>query len=394
MRTDIIPQHALGLPWLEHFSADGGPPEKTVLEKSPFLIGRGETTDLQVVSHGVSREHAAIVREGRTTRIRDLGSTNGTFVNGRRIKEANLSDGDMVRVADVEFTFCCGEPQTRHDAITQVLASDTSDEFGDSTQDLRRAVRSLHETLVSGCVLGRLKPIFALRKSELAGFQTAEDDVSPASIAYDPNLPPIPGRVIVRLRHLRRARAIEQAAARKGDFFILVNVQPVEVASGRLLELASIYCELLPEPRRLVVAVPCVAAEEVANILSPGGRLRELGASVALSEFGGRDVGKAVVTEIRPDFVKIAASMVAGTSGNSMTLRNNQAMLRAIVKNGTKLIATGVNSPAERAGCLEAGCEFGQGGLFDERESDNIASRGAKFDFSHASLDSTYLSPT
>jgi EAL domain-containing protein (putative c-di-GMP-specific phosphodiesterase class I) len=394
MRTDIIPEQTLGLPWLEYFSAKGGPPEKTVLDKSPFLIGRGESTDLQVVSHGVSREHAAILREGRTTRIRDLGSTNGTFVNGRRIKEVNLSDGDMVRVADVEFAYYCGESQTRHDAITQVIASDAGDEFGDSTQDLRRAVRSLHEALVSGCVHGRLKPIFGLRKSELAGYQTADDEVSPASIAFDPNLPPIPGRVTVRLRHLRRMRAIEQAAVKKGDFFILVNVQPAEVASGRLLELASRYCELLPEPRRLVVAVPCAAAEEVANVLSPGGRLRELGVSVALSDFGGRDVGKAVVTEIRPDFVKITASMVAGIPGSSMSLRSNQTNLRAIVKNGTKLIATGINTPAERAGCLDAGCELGQGTLFDERKSDNVASRGSKLDLSHAALDSTHLSLT
>ena len=173
-----------------------------------------------------------------------------------------------------------------------------------------------------------------------------------------------------------------------------MNVQPVEVASGRLLELASIYRELLPEPRRLVVAVPYAAAEEVANVLSPGGRLRELGVSVALSDFGGRDVGKAVVTEIRPDFVKIAASVAGGIPGNSMSLRTSQTMLRAIGKNGTKVIATGVNSPAERAACLEAGCELGQGALFDEGKRGNDPSRGAKLGLSPASLDTSYLSPT
>ena len=101
MRTQFMPENALGLPWLEHFPAKGGPAEKTLLDKSPFLIGRGESADLQVDSHGVSREHAAVIREGRTTRIRDLGSTNGTFVNGQRTKEAELHDGDMVQVADV-----------------------------------------------------------------------------------------------------------------------------------------------------------------------------------------------------------------------------------------------------------------------------------------------------
>ena len=301
MRTEFIPQNALGLPWLEHFPAEGGPPEKTALEKSPFLIGRGESTDLQVVSHGVSREHAAIVREGHTTRIRDLGSTNGTFVNGQRIKEVNLRDGDMVRVADVEFAFYCGaSQQPRHAAITQVLASDASADFGDSTQDLRRAVRCLHETLLSGCVHGRLRPIVGLRKAELAGYQTAEDDVSPASVAYDLNLAAIPGRVTSRLHHVRRMRAIEQAAAKPGGFFILVNVQPDEVASGRIFELANMYFELLSDPKQLVIAVPCVAAEEVAKTLSPDGRLRKLGIGVALSDFGGREIGKALLAECVP----------------------------------------------------------------------------------------------
>ena len=106
-----MPENALGLPWLEHFPVEGGPAEKTLLDKSPFVIGRGDSADLQVDSHGVSREHAAVVRDGRTTRIRDLGSTNGTFVNGQRTKEAELHDGDMLQVANVEFAFYCGKSQ-------------------------------------------------------------------------------------------------------------------------------------------------------------------------------------------------------------------------------------------------------------------------------------------
>lgn len=256
MRTEIIPEQALELPWLEHFPAKGGPPERTVLDKSPFLIGRGESTDLQVVSHGVSREHAALAREGRTTRIRDLGSTNGTFVNGQRIKEVNLCDGDMVRVADVEFAFYCGESRGRQAAVTQVIASDAGADFGDPTGDLRRAVRCLHETLVSGCAPGRLKPIVGLREGQLAGYQPSDEDVSPARIQNDPHLPPIPGRVTARLRHLQRMRGVEQAAATPGEFFVLVNVQPAEVASGRLLELANMFCGFCPTQSDLLSRCP------------------------------------------------------------------------------------------------------------------------------------------
>ena len=64
-----------------------------------------------------------VVNEGRATRIRDLGSTNGTFVNGQRIKDAELHDGDMVQVANVELVFYCGKAQARQAMVTQVLPS-------------------------------------------------------------------------------------------------------------------------------------------------------------------------------------------------------------------------------------------------------------------------------
>ena len=53
----------------------------------------------------MSKEHAQIVRVGDVIVIRDVGSTNGTFVNGRRVQEALLNHGDIVHVAHKEFRF-------------------------------------------------------------------------------------------------------------------------------------------------------------------------------------------------------------------------------------------------------------------------------------------------
>ena len=295
MRTQIIPENALGLPWLEHFPVKGGPPEQAILDKSPFIIGRGDSADLQVVSHGVSREHASVVNEGRATRIRDLGSTNGTFVNGQRIKDAELHDGDMVQVANVELVFYCGKAQARQTMVTQVLPSDadadSNEDCSDPAGDLRRSVRRLHETLVSGCVKGRLKPIVDLRLGQPAGYEPWDEDLPPAGPGNNSPSSAIPGRVAARLRHLRRMRGVEQAMGMPGKPFIFMNFQPAEAAAGKFLELASMFCELLPDPKQLVIAVPCAAAKDIVQVLSPAGRLRELGVAVALSDFGGKDAG-------------------------------------------------------------------------------------------------------
>ncbi|MHC4916199.1 MAG: sigma 54-interacting transcriptional regulator [Planctomycetota bacterium] len=72
-----------------------------------LVIGRGEDCSLRVLDEGASRQHAEISSEGGGARLRDLGSSNGTFVNGRRVEESALADGDVVRVGDTEMTFLC-----------------------------------------------------------------------------------------------------------------------------------------------------------------------------------------------------------------------------------------------------------------------------------------------
>jgi hypothetical protein len=64
------------------------------VQKDRFLIGRGKHCDLVINSGKVSREHAAIVREGNAWFIEDLGSSNGTWFDARRITRRQIQDGD------------------------------------------------------------------------------------------------------------------------------------------------------------------------------------------------------------------------------------------------------------------------------------------------------------
>ena len=94
--------------YLEHFPEQGGPARRVEITKSPFLIGRSRTADLTIYSHKVSKDHAAIALDSDRYVVRDLHSTNGTFVNGRRIDEVPLVDGDIIHVTHWEFCFCSG----------------------------------------------------------------------------------------------------------------------------------------------------------------------------------------------------------------------------------------------------------------------------------------------
>ena len=68
-------------------------------------IGRGLTAHVRVEEQRVSRTHAILVRHGHQTRLLDNRSANGTFVNGRRIIAANITDGDVIRVGAVVMTY-------------------------------------------------------------------------------------------------------------------------------------------------------------------------------------------------------------------------------------------------------------------------------------------------
>jgi VWFA-related protein len=68
-------------------------------------VGRADENDVVIDSPLVSRRHARIERAGGAYRLFDHGSTHGTYVNGRRVEEAALQVGDVVRFADREFRF-------------------------------------------------------------------------------------------------------------------------------------------------------------------------------------------------------------------------------------------------------------------------------------------------
>jgi pSer/pThr/pTyr-binding forkhead associated (FHA) protein len=75
------------------------------LETDVTRIGRGLTADLRLDDARVSRRHAIIAKRGSRTRLLDDRSSNGTFVNGRRIFQAELSDGDVIRIGPVVLHF-------------------------------------------------------------------------------------------------------------------------------------------------------------------------------------------------------------------------------------------------------------------------------------------------
>src|SRR5437867_2785909 len=76
------------------------------MRRTKLILGRDEDAHLRIPDEGVSRKHALLeiswdqARRVQRILVRDLGSTNGTLVNGERVDQAELREGDKIRMGD------------------------------------------------------------------------------------------------------------------------------------------------------------------------------------------------------------------------------------------------------------------------------------------------------
>ncbi len=78
------------------------------LETANVIIGRSSKSEIQIDQESVSRNHAKIINTGKSIILRDLGSTNGTYVNDQLIDEYVLRDGDFLKIGRTIFKFLSG----------------------------------------------------------------------------------------------------------------------------------------------------------------------------------------------------------------------------------------------------------------------------------------------
>lgn len=83
----------------------GLPPDGYYELSGTMRVGRSDENEIALNDPSVSRAHASIETAGPTPMVRDLGSTNGTFVNGRRIEREALRNGDDVRFGNTRMRF-------------------------------------------------------------------------------------------------------------------------------------------------------------------------------------------------------------------------------------------------------------------------------------------------
>ena len=85
------------------------------LVRERYEVGKDEANDIVLQHQTVSRQHCELIREPGGYRLRDLDSTNGSMIDGRRVRDAMLSPGAVVSIGQVDIQVLKGHREQRSD---------------------------------------------------------------------------------------------------------------------------------------------------------------------------------------------------------------------------------------------------------------------------------------
>ena len=128
-------------------SMDGLVLKEVVLTKERTTIGRKPHNDLVIDNLAVSGEHAVIVTILNDSFLEDLGSTNGTFVNGQPVKKHFLQNGDVVELGKYKIRFVADAVEMNHELDRTLVRNGAApapvDTAAAATQDLGQTASML-----------------------------------------------------------------------------------------------------------------------------------------------------------------------------------------------------------------------------------------------------------
>jgi len=319
------------------------------LDHSPFAIGRKEGSSLFVAAQGVSRKHAEILETFDGWRIKDCGSTNGTFVNGRRLTENHLlNHGDYITIGEIRF--------------------DVVEEIDDSecTQIISPDAENLQRMLDLKAVVPCFQPMVSLSDGALIGYETL------GRIAYD-GLPNCPTQLFqisrridrqIELSELFRINALEYAAKIGVKELILFNTLPEEMNLECLGKSLTNLRQSVPD-LKLGMELNENTITNVEMMKNLRSMLNDLDMLLVYDDFGAGQSRLIELLDSVPDIVKFDIALIQNIQQRSEISRSMVKTLVTMARDaGIRTLAEGVESREEAETCIAIGFELAQGFYF------------------------------
>ncbi len=357
--------NATNVRWFLESLVDGGKQLRRLpIHPLPFKIGRRPGLGLTLPSESVSKEHAEIYQQGEDLRLRDLHSTNGTFVNRDRVSDALVRQGDIIHFA--EFEFRLGQ-QTIEEVGTGEESGPEPSTVSLGNQPLPhlfvRGTRELEELLRDGLVEPVFQPIVLLPAGAVAGYEVL-------GRGRHPGLPSDPSELFriaasmsmeAQLSQLFRKNALETLGTRSGLPPLFLNTHPSELIQPGLLESLSTLQKVAPN-LRLILEIHESALADTAGIADLLKDLTRLGIGLAYDDFGAGQARLLELAEVPPHFLKFDKRFVHGIDQAPPSKRRLLTSLVTLSRDLlVQTVAEGIETPEEAEVCSRVGFTHAQG---------------------------------
>lgn len=331
---------------------DAGNPRDFVISHFPFRVGRKHGLSLTLPRATVSGMHAELVEKNRGLWIRDLSSTNGTFVNGDRLAgegERQLHDNDLVQFADAPFRLRRSSANPSHtrnkDACDRALALVQFDRL------ISGAAVIPHFQPIIDLKTNRLYAYEALARSRLVGLETPDYMFTAAAEL---------GMTTELTQMLRRVAVTDSGLM--GELpHLFLNTHPCEVADGTLLASCQELRKQSPH-HRITIEIHEGAISRTGEMAELRRGLEDIDMRLAFDDFGAGQARIVELSEVRPQYVKFDRSLIRNLhTADSSRQRVVSSLVTMVLEMGIVPLAEGVELVEECAACVEAGFVLSQG---------------------------------
>ena len=333
---------------------------RTVIQSLPLRIGRERGADLFLYSSSVSHRHAEIFERDGVLHIRDLGSTNGTCVNGDRVEgERRLELGDTIHFADLPFRLNTYSPPVDTD-LERTRALDSA-ELPVHLLGLRADFSRLMESRL-------IRPYFQAVKALDSGRTLGHEVLSRGTLG---GVETVPMELFFlaenlgqecELSQLCRHVGVEAARLLPGSPLFFLNTHPGELQQiDELIESLSLL-RREGDNVRLVIEIHESAITEPEAVLNLRSELENLDILLAFDDFGTGQSRLLEIGEAPPHYLKFDMRLIRDLhQAPPERYRFLEGLVETAKRVGTTPIAEGIESKAERDACREVGFDLAQG---------------------------------
>lgn len=334
------------------------------VDSPTFVIGRHAELDLPIASQCVSARHAEILQIGTHLFLRDLDSTNGTFLNRRRVQQPTpIANGDHIEVANVEFRveFRVEENATPAAGLEELKKTAQAIDVLESNWVLSQ----FHQLMQSGSVVPYYQPLVSLKDAQYIGFEAlARTQLTglenPAQLFHTAELV----NQEVELSLVCRRKAIELATWLPKGHILFVNTHSHESLDVDVLPSLKMIRENIPNVT-LAVEIHEGAIHNPRATLEFNERVRDLGYKVAYDDFGAGQSRLLELVKAPPDYLKFDACLIRDVhAANPYQWRMMKMLVDMCHDVPIVTVAEGIEKAEEADACRDLGFDVAQGYYF------------------------------